>query len=145
MIAGRKAWQFEDVMQTHERMQFRDDVIFTGHLSTDDLSKLMSGALAMVYVSKFEGFGIPLIEAMNCGTPVITSNVSSMPEVAGDAALLVNPNSASEIAEAMEKISKDDQLRKTLIVKGNIQKQKFSWDKTAESLWRSAEKILNEK
>lgn len=145
VIAGRKAWQFEDVMQTHERMQFRDDVIFTGHLSTDDLSKLMSGALAMVYVSKFEGFGIPLIEAMNCGTPVITSNVSSMPEVAGDAALLVNPNSASEIAEAMEKISKDDQLRKTLIVKGNIQKQKFSWDKTAESLWRSAEKILNEK
>lgn len=142
VIAGRKAWQFEDVMQTHQRMQFKDDVKFTGHLSTDELSKLISGAHAMVYVSRFEGFGIPLIEAMNCGTPVITSNVSSMPEVAGDAALLVDPDSVNEIAKAMGKISGNESLRKNLIAKGNLQKQKFSWDKTADLLWQSTEKVL---
>lgn len=141
VIAGRMAWQFEDVVRTHERMQFKNDVIFTGHLSTEDLSKLMSQSLAMVYVSRFEGFGIPIIEAMNSGTAVITSNVSSMPEVAGDAALLVNPDSVSEIAEAMEKIFKNPELRQNLIEKGNYQKKNFSWDKTAALLWQSTEKI----
>src|ERR1051325_1674730 len=102
VIAGRKAWQYEKVMRTYERMKFKDDVKFTGHLTTGDLSKLMSNAIAMVYVSRFEGFGIPIIEAMQCGTPVITSNVSSMPEIAGEAALLVSPESVNEIAEAME-------------------------------------------
>ena len=142
VIAGRKAWRYEHVFQIHQHMQFKDDVIFTGHLTTQELSKLVSNAVAMVYVSKFEGFGIPLIEAMNCETPVITSNVSSMPEVAGDAALLVDPDSVSEIAEAMQKILKDVNLRQSLIKKGNIQRQKFSWDKTAELLWRSAERTF---
>lgn len=142
VIAGRKAWKFKEALEVYEAMHYKADVIFTGHLSSEDLASLMAGALAMVYVSLFEGFGIPIIEAMNCGTPVITSKVSSMPEVAGDAALLVNPQSVSEIAEAMEKISKDEQLRKALIVKGNMQKQKFSWDKAAELLWQSAMKTM---
>ncbi|HXH19975.1 MAG TPA: glycosyltransferase family 1 protein [Chitinophagales bacterium] len=143
VIAGRKAWKFDDVMQTHQRMNFKEDVKFTGHLAAEDLAALMYGALALVYVSKFEGFGIPVIEAMSCGTPVITSNVSSMPEVAGDAALLVNPDSVDEIAGAMEKIFRDARLRKVLIAKGNVQRQKFSWDKTAEKLWASAERIMS--
>ncbi len=142
VIAGRKAWQYEDVIHAHEQMQFKNDVIFTGHLSTWDLSALMSQSLALVYVSRFEGFGIPIIEAMNSGTAVITSNVSSMPEVAGDAALLVDPDSVSETAGAMLKIAKDPQFREGLIAKGNIQKQKFSWDKTADLLWQSVEKIF---
>lgn len=142
VIAGRKAWKYEDVIRAHDRMRHKNDVIFTGHLTSDELSQLMSHAVAMVYVSRFEGFGIPIIEAMNCGTPVITSNVSSMPEVAGDAALLVNPESVNEIGEAMERIYKDARLRQSLIAKGNLQKQKFSWDKSAELLWRSAEKML---
>jgi len=141
-IAGRKAWQYDEVMQTHQRMQHKNDVVFTGHLDTGDLGKLMSSAIALTYVSWFEGFGIPIIEAMSSGTAVITSNVSSMPEVAGEAALLVNPASVGEIAEAMEKIYRDKSLRQFLIEKGNIQRQKFSWDKTAELLWNSAEKIL---
>ena len=145
VIAGRKAWKFKEALEVYEDMEYKADVLFTGHLSSEDLASLMAGALAMAYVSLFEGFGIPIIEAMNCGIPVITSNVSSMPEVAEDAALLVQPESVSEIAGAMERISTDEQLRKSLIVKGNQQKQKFSWDKTAAALWNSAEKILHEK
>lgn len=145
VVAGRKAWKFKEALEVYESMENKQDVIFTGHLTSEDLASLMAGAMALVYVSLFEGFGIPIIEAMNCGTPVITSKVSSMPEVAGDAALLVQPESVNEIADAMEKISKDEQLRKSLIVKGDLQKQKFSWDKTAAALWNSAEKILNEK
>jgi len=142
VIAGRKAWKFKEALEVYESMQHKADVLFTGHLSSEDLAALMGGALALVYVSLFEGFGIPIIEAMHCGTPVITSDVSSMPEVAGDAALQVNPESVNEIAEAMRKISEDGQLRKSLSVKGNIQKQNFSWDKTAELLWQSAGKIM---
>ncbi|MDZ4844629.1 MAG: glycosyltransferase family 1 protein [Chitinophagales bacterium] len=142
VIAGRKAWKFKEALDVYESMTNKADVLFTGHLSSEDLASLMAGAIALLYVSLFEGFGIPIIEAMNCGTPVITSNVSSMPEVAGDAALLVQPESVSEIAEAMEKILKDTMLRKDLIEKGFVQKEKFSWDKTADALWISAEKIL---
>lgn len=142
VIAGRKAWKFKEALEVYEAMQFKNDVVFTAHVSSEDLASLVAGALAMVYVSLFEGFGIPIIEAMNSGTPVITSNISSMPEVAGDAALLVSPLSVSDIATAMEKIYTNEALRRALVEKGNVQKQKFSWDKTAELLWRSAEKTL---
>ena len=90
----------------------------------------------------FEGFGIPIIEAMSCGTPVITSNVTSMPEVAGNAALLVNPFSVESIKNGMLKIAKDNNLRNELIKKGFVQQEKFSWDKTAEKLWLSIEKCF---
>lgn len=142
VIAGRKAWKFQEALEVYEAMEHKADVVFTGHLSSEDLASLMAGALALVYVSLFEGFGIPILEAMSCGTPVITSNVSSMPEVAGDAALLVQPESVTEIAEAMEKIAHDEQLRSGLAAKGFLQKEKFSWEKTAGLLWQSAEKMI---
>ncbi|GIV33498.1 MAG: glycosyl transferase [Chitinophagales bacterium] len=142
VIAGRKAWKFREALEVYNAMQFRNDVVFTGHLSSSDLSALLSGSLALVYVSLFEGFGLPIVEAMHCGTAVITSNVSSMPEVAADAALLVDPASIVAISDAMGKIYRQPALRNLLIEKGNIRKQAFSWQKTADLLWESAMKVV---
>ena len=100
----------------------------------NELNKVTAAAFASVYVSYFEGFGIPIIEAYRCDVPVITSNVTSMPEVAGDAALLVDPFSIESIAGAMVKVM-DENVRKSLIEKGRIRKNDFSWDKTAEGWW----------
>ena len=91
-------------------------------------------ALASVYVSYFEGFGIPIAEAYKCDVPVITSNVTSMPEVAGDAALLVNPFDIESIAGALELVM-DENVRNSLIEKGRVRREDFSWDKTAEQWW----------
>jgi glycosyltransferase involved in cell wall biosynthesis len=145
ILIGRKAWDFEDVDEAYSKMKFKDDVKFMGHLPPADLANIMASAYAMVYVSLFEGFGIPIIEAMNCEVPVITSNTTSMPEVAGDAALLVNPVSITDIATAMKKLAADERLRAELISKGKVQLQKFSWQLTGEKLWRCCEVVLKGK
>jgi glycosyltransferase involved in cell wall biosynthesis len=131
-------------MKAYESLQHKQDVIFPGHLSRNDLSRLMGGALALVYVSFFEGFGIPIVEAMNCDVPVITSNVSSMPEVAGDAALFVDPHSISDIATKLELIFKNESFRKQLIEKGRIQRQKFTWQNTADQVWKCMMKAIGQ-
>lgn len=136
VIVGRKGWQYLDALQTYERMQFKDDVRFTGFVADTELAKIAASALGLCYVPYLEGFGIPILEAMNCDTPVICSNLSSMPEVAGDAALLVNPNREDEIALAMTKLFKDEALRHSLIIKAQQQRQKFSWDQTYEKVWK---------
>ena len=100
-------------------------------------------AIALVYASFFEGFGIPIIEAYNAETAVITSNVTSMPEVAGDAAVLVDPHSVEQMADGMVKLAADNVFRSGLIEKGRGQRQKFSWDLTAQRLWACIEKALN--
>jgi glycosyltransferase involved in cell wall biosynthesis len=144
LIVGRKAWDYKDVDAAYTNMKFRSDVIFAGHVPPQDLGDIMASAFAMVYVSLFEGFGIPIIEAMNCHVPVITSNTTSMPEAAGDAALLVNPYSVEEISFAMKKML-DETERSSLIDKGKIQLKKFSWELTAEKLWQCCEKVLQKK
>lgn len=142
LLTGKKRWWTDEMEKVYTTMQFKDDVIFTGRLEESDLQLATASAFASVYVSTFEGFGIPIIEAMRSGVPVITSNVTSMPEVAGDAALLCDPFNPSSISDAMTKIWKDGNLRKSLIEKG-IQRQKdFSWDKTAEALWASAVRTI---
>ena len=143
IIAGRKAWDTDEAMKTYERMKYKHDVIFLGHLRLNELAQVLASATALTYVSLFEGFGIPIVEAMNAGVPVITSNVSSMPEVAGEATLIVNPFSVEEIENAMLKMATDESLRKNLIAKGNLQKQKFSWDLTAERLYDCVLKSIN--
>ena len=135
VIVGSKRWWTEPIKNAYESMTFKDDVIFTGRLSAEDLHLVTAAALASVYVSYFEGFGIPIVEAFKCDTPVITSNVTSMPEVAAGAALLVDPFQEESIAEAMEKIL-DEKVRKQLIEKGRIRRQDFSWDKAAEMWWK---------
>jgi glycosyltransferase involved in cell wall biosynthesis len=141
VMAGRN-WNYREAMRVYASMNHKHDVIFPGHLSRIDLSRLMGGALALVYVSFFEGFGIPIVEAMNSDVPVITSNTSSMPEVAGDAALLVDPYSVDDIAEKMMVLYQNESLRNQLIVKGRIQRQKFTWQNTADSLWNCVMKAM---
>ena len=107
----------------------RPGVIYTGHVTKQDLNCLYSGAEALTYVSTYEGFGLPILEAMRIGCPVVTSNISSMPEVAGDGAILVNPNDVDMIAKGIEEVLKN---RKKWIQKGNERVNNFSWEKTAQ-------------
>lgn len=143
VIVGEKYYWTREIKMTYIGMKYKDDVIFTGRLSSEDLKNVIGSALAMTYVPYFEGFGIPILEAFNCDTPVITSNITSMPEVAADAALLVDPFSVDSIANAMLYIYKDEDMRNALILKGRKRKLDFSWDKTADALWSSIEKTVN--
>jgi glycosyltransferase involved in cell wall biosynthesis len=104
----------------------------------------MASASALVYVSLFEGFGIPIVEAMNCDVPVITSNDSSMPEIAGDAGLLADPFSVTDIAAKMKMLCDDEVLRQELVSKGKIQRQKFTWQRTADRLWECVMRSVND-
>ena len=142
LLTGRLAWSNKEMMEFYDSMEFKDDVIFIGHANVEEIRLILGGSLALVYVSLFEGFGIPLIEAMQCETAIITSNVTSLPEVAGDAAVLVNPESVNEVASAMKKILENTELRNSLIEKGKVRREQFSWDKTAHSLWNCIEKTL---
>ncbi len=130
LLTGRKAWNFEEIIKSYAVSKFKEDIIFTGFVNEEELPKLYAASAALCYVSLFEGFGIPIVEAMQCGTPVITSNTSSMPEIAGDAALLVDPYKAESIAFAMEEIQ-NEALSKELIQKGFLQAKKFTWKNTA--------------
>ncbi|PCJ88413.1 MAG: glycosyltransferase [Flavobacteriales bacterium] len=136
LIVGEKKWWTGEMRQAFENMEHKTDVVFVGRKGTNELQEIIPSALALVYVSYFEGFGIPIVEAMNCDVPVITSNVTSMPEVVGDAALLVDPFSANSIKDAMLKMASDENLRQSLIEKGRNRRRDFSWEKTAEGLWR---------
>jgi glycosyltransferase involved in cell wall biosynthesis len=135
-------WWTDEIRLAYEGMKYCDDVIFTGRVTDEELASLMASALALTYVSYFEGFGIPILEAFHCDTPVITSNITSMPEVAGNAALLIDPFSIVSIAEAMQKVASDPGLRKNLIVAGQEQRKKFSWEQTANKLWACIEKTV---
>ncbi|MFN8144103.1 MAG: glycosyltransferase family 1 protein [Bacteroidia bacterium] len=143
LLAGSKRWWTEEMENVLMNMNARNAVIFTGRLSDEDLQKVTGAAFALTYVSNFEGFGIPIIEAFRCDVPVITSNITSMPEIAGDAAILVDPFSEQSIAEGMIKMYASKELRDSLIEKGRIRREAFSWDKTAEALWSSVEKTIS--
>ena len=139
VIAGARMWWTDEIRQAYEGMQHRQEVIFTGRVIDQDLADLMASAMALTYVSIFEGFGIPILEAFSCNTPVITSGNTSMPEVAGDAALLVNPFSVESISGAMRLMARDPLIRASLSEKGRKQGEMFSWEATAEKLWNTIE------
>ena len=143
VIVGEKYRWTSEIKKTYLQMKFKDDVIFTGRLSSDNLKNILGAAIAMTYVPYFEGFGIPILEAMNCDIPVITSNITSMPEVAKDAALLVDPFDVQSIANGMLSVYTNKELRISLIEKGRKRKLDFSWNKTADALWKSIEKTIN--
>ncbi|MEI6433422.1 MAG: glycosyltransferase family 1 protein [Bacteroidota bacterium] len=142
LIVGARKWWTTEIDSAFNRMVFSDDVIFTGRLNIDELKGVLGSALALTYVSYFEGFGIPIIEAFRAEVPVITSNVTSMPEVAGDAALFINPFDPESIAEALYKAYQYESLREDLIIRGRRRKSLFSWQQTADRLWESIEKAL---
>lgn len=144
LVAGAHTWAKTEIGYELDKLSFRDDIIFTGHLHKKELLQIMAAALALTYVSLFEGFGIPILEAMQCHVPVITSNVSSMPEVAGDAALLIDPYSIEKICEAMERLHQDDNLRLALIEKGKAQCLKYSWQQSAEKMWEVIYRLVSE-
>lgn len=141
VIVGEKRWWTEPIQKAYDAMAHKEDVVFAGRLSAEELHQVTAAALASVYVSYFEGFGIPILEAFKCDTPVITSNVTSMPEVAQEAALLVDPFNEDAIADAMVKVL-DDEVRQTLIAKGRLRAQDFSWDHAAEVIWNSIIKSI---
>lgn len=142
VIVGEKFWWNEEIKESFENITAPDDVIFCGRLNSESLVETVAAATAMTFVPYFEGFGIPILEAFGSQVPVITANVTSMPEVAGDAAILVNPFDVDEIAGAMEKVAQDEALRIDLVEKGTKRLANFSWDQTADLLWKSIEKIL---
>lgn len=142
VIAGGGMYKTQELYEYQKQMKAGADVIFTGRIADDDMNKAVASAEAMIFVPFFEGFGIPPIEAMQCGIPVIASNASSVPEITGDAALLVDPHNPQNIADAMKELISDTSLKTSLIEKGHIRKTFFSWDKTADLLWESVGKIL---
>jgi len=142
LIVGAKMWWNDELKEAFENLSHKEDVIFTGRKSLEDLQILYAAAQAFCFVPYFEGFGIPIIEAMRCGCPVITSNCTAMPEVAGEAALIVDPYNIEDIKNAMITIENDPKLRADLSEKGLIHSQKFNWKSTANVLWNSIEKVL---
>jgi len=142
VIVGSTMWKNAEMKKILTSMEYRNEVIFTGRLSPGDLHKVLGAALALTFVPTFEGFGIPVLEAMYCDTPVLTSDATSIPEVGGDAVLYADPYSVDSIKDGMVKISGDKELRGSLIEKAGEQRKKFSWDKSADNLWKCIEKCM---
>jgi glycosyltransferase involved in cell wall biosynthesis len=142
LLAGSIWWSKSEIEVAHNESAYKDDIIFTGRLSDEDLRDTLGAAFALAFVPTFEGFGIPIVEAMQCEVPVICSNVTSMPEVAGDAAILVDPFSIDSISEGMIKLYKETGLGAELIARANVQKQKFSWQNTSRLLWQSVLEVI---
>jgi glycosyltransferase involved in cell wall biosynthesis len=144
IIVGEKLFKSEKDTSDFESLKHKGDVIFTGHLPIENVVEIVASAKGLLLVSYFEGFGIPLVEAMRCGTPVITSNVTSLPEVVGDCGLIVDPFKVDDISQAMETLISDKELQKSLSEKGLERSTLFSWQKSSEIIWGEIEKLLTE-
>lgn len=142
VIAGGKGWLEDPIYHALERHGMADRVRFIGYAADDDLPALYSGALLSPFVSLYEGFGLPILEAMACGTPVVTGTRSSLPEVAGDAALLVDPSDTDAITDAIARLVTDSALRDELIQRGYERARRFTWDAAAARLLAIYERIL---
>lgn len=132
VIAGGKGWLNSDIPSLVQELNISDKVKFAGYIEKQDINAVYSQAAVFVYPSLYEGFGLPILEAMACGTPVITSNTSSMPEVAGDAARLITPTDIDELTGALEDTLKNESLRQDMRQKGLRQASLFSWEKCAK-------------
>jgi glycosyltransferase involved in cell wall biosynthesis len=132
VIIGRKGWQYEEILAAPEKYGVKNQVKFLDFVPDEDLMLFYQHAQAFVWPSLYEGFGLPVLEAMKFGCPVITSNVSSLPEAGGDAALYVDPENVEEIKHAIEKVVSDEKLRNEMVAKGKKQVEKFSWEKAAK-------------
>lgn len=144
VIVGNQMHLTGEVNKTFDAMTHKKDVLFVGRLEVEKLHKLLASSIALVFVPFFEGFGIPLVEAMYCDVPIICSNKTSIPEVVGDAGIVASPDKHEEIADLMIKIASDTNLRNNIINEGRKQREKFSWDKSAENFWNCIEKAIKE-
>ena len=145
VIVGEPMFMTRDIKDALKNMRHSDSVEFTGRLMVDDLRLAIGGAQALAFVPYFEGFGIPMVEAMNCHTPIITSNKTSMPEVAEDAAWYIDPFSVESIANALNLVANDKQFREALSAKAEQRKELFSWDSTAQKLYECIDRVANSK
>jgi glycosyltransferase involved in cell wall biosynthesis len=143
LIAGRNSWMFDEVREVYERSEFKNDIVFTGFIEHDELPGLIGAAHAMVNVSLYEGFGLPVAEAMACGVPVICSSAEStgavLAEVGGEAVCTSDPSSIDSIACAMEKLSEEGIVREKLIAKGLERARLFDWDSAAKATYQVLE------
>ena len=142
LIVGGELFGTSSIFGIYNMMKFGNDVKFTGRLDPLELREVLGSSLALTYVPLFEGFGIPLIEAMNCDVPIVASNVTSVPEIAGEAAVYANPYDVSSIADALQEISSNTQLQQSCIEKGRVRRELYSWDKTAHLLWECIMKAV---
>jgi glycosyltransferase involved in cell wall biosynthesis len=131
VLAGAKGWLYDEIFAEVRRLGLQDRVLFPGRIAEEDKAALISGSTAFVFPSLYEGFGFPVVEAMQCGAPVICSKTSSLPEVAGDAAWLVDPLDVAAITLAMRRVIEDAELRRSLVERGYAQARKFSWQTCA--------------
>ena len=134
VIAGGKGWMYDAIFAEVERLRLNDRVIFAGFVADDDLPALYSAAAVLAYPSTYEGFGLPILEAFACGTPVVTSTAACLPEVAGGAALLVAPTDVAALADALARATSDQALRDRLIKAGGARVRQFSWQASAQQL-----------
>jgi glycosyltransferase involved in cell wall biosynthesis len=145
IVGVRNNWKSTPVASKVEELDLQDSVTFTGYLPDEDLPAIYNGADVFCFPSLYEGFGLPVLEAMACGTPVITSNISSLPEVAGDAALLVDPYSVKEIASAMQNLLEDEDLAQSVRDKGLKRAAQFTWERTARETLAVYRNVLGTK
>ncbi|MEX2013226.1 MAG: glycosyltransferase family 1 protein, partial [Candidatus Levyibacteriota bacterium] len=142
VVVGKRGWMFEDILKAPGKYGVSDRVKFLENVSDQDLPSFYSEAKCFVLPSLYEGFGLPVLEAMQNGCPVIASKVSSLPEAGGDAALYINPQDSSDIAQKIDKVLKDDKLAADMVRKGFEQVKKFSWEKSATKTLQVLESLV---
>lgn len=143
LISGRPLWKDPSFARFDVPEKISNDIVFTGYLSDSEVGETMGSAYALLFLSLFEGFGVPVVEAFASGVPVVASNTSSIPEVASNAALLANPLYVSDIVSAMKLLTEDNTMRETLIQKGLERSKDFSWQKSASEMWTIIKSLLN--
>ncbi len=141
VIAGKQGWLYNPILQKVRQLNLTGQVIFPGYVAEEDKPGLLSGALAYVFPSLYEGFGLPVLEAMACRVPVLTSNCSSLPEVAGQAAVLIDPHRTDEIAAGLIRLIDDPELRHQLVEQGHRHVKTFSWQEAASQVLQILEKV----
>lgn len=144
VVIGSRVWWQDELKEAYDTMRYKDDVIMPGRAEPEDLAALLSASEMLVYPSYFEGFGIPILEAMYAETAVVCSRTTSMPEVGGDAVLYVDPASPDDIAQAIRRILGNPALRDDLIARGRTQREKYSWERSADLLWNSIMKTIEQ-
>ena len=143
LVAGRMAWDYDKITEKMETYKFRQDVKLLGYMGEAALAKLVAAAYALVFPSYFEGFGVPILEAMQSHVPVITSNTSSMTEIGEEAALYADPTDAADIADQMKRIFTNENLRGQLVEKGKVVASKYRWQRTSELMWQAIQQAVS--
>ncbi|HZH88826.1 MAG TPA: glycosyltransferase family 1 protein [Chitinophagaceae bacterium] len=144
VIIGRMAWQSEEIEVAKKRMPFKEDVIWLDYQPIETVAKLTASAWATIYPSLFEGFGIPIVESYACHKPVITSNTSSMPEVAGEGGLTIDPNDVDDLAEHMMELYRNEKLHQFLTEKAKEITKIYNWDNSAQQLMKVIEGVYED-